>query len=506
MKKILSTEQIREADAFSIQHEPIASIDLMERAARACADRILELRIDQGRRFRVFCGMGNNGGDGLAIARMLLEAGCAVSAVVIHHQDRPSTDHAANRQRLSALGAEVLDLGSASVPPAIDRRDVVIDALLGSGLSRPVDGILMRTMEVINASGAQVIAIDVPSGLNADGIIGPGTVAIRAARTLSFELPKPAFFFAENAPYVGHWEVLPIGLDAAFIGTRPSNHQLLEDKDASDMLRQRDRFAHKGDFGHALLIAGGKGKMGAAVLAAKACLRSGAGLCTVHLPASGVPIMQAAAPEAMCSAGEDPDLLNGLPGLAPFNAMGIGPGIGTDVRTAAMMKLLIQEIRVPLVIDADALNILALNKTWLGFLPPGTILTPHPKEFDRLAGSSPNSIVRLERARENAVKWKVVIVLKGAHTAICDPNGQVTFNPTGNPGMARGGSGDVLTGLLAGLLAQGYPPLDAGRLGAYLHGLAGDLAAADLGMDGMTAIDLVEHLPVAWRRLRDGAG
>lgn len=504
MKKILSTEQIREADAFSIQHEPIASIDLMERAARACAERILELGIDRRRRFRVFCGMGNNGGDGLAIARMLLEAGYTVSAVVIHHLDRPSTDQAVNRQRLSALGVEVLDLGPGAVPPAIDRSEVVIDAMLGSGLSRPVDGLLRGTMELINASGAQVIAIDVPSGLNADGIIAPGTVAIRADRTLSLELPKLAFFFAENAPYVGKWDLLPIGLDAAFIGTRPSHHQLLEEKDARAMLLPRHRFAHKGDFGHALLIAGGKGKMGAAVLAAKACLRSGAGLCTVHLPASGVPIMQAAVPEAMCSAGEDPDLLNGLPLLAPFNAMGIGPGMGTAVRTAAMMKLLIQEAHVPLVIDADALNILAMNKTWLGFLPRGTILTPHPKEFDRLAGNSPNGIVRLERARENAVKWNTVIVLKGAFTAICDPNGQVTFNPTGNPGMAKGGSGDVLTGLLAGLLAQGYPPLDAARLGAYLHGLAGDLAAAELGMDGMTAIDLVGHLPVAWRRLREG--
>jgi NAD(P)H-hydrate epimerase len=325
---------------------------------------------------------------------------------------------------------------------------------------------------------------------------------VQADHVLTFECPKLSLLLPENAPFVGQLHILPIGLDKAFISSLKSPYYLIEDTDPMEWMPARHRADHKGHFGHALLVAGHRGSMGAAVLAARAAVRSGVGLLTVHVPNGTNHILQTAVPEAMLSIDASPDVATHLSAKGPFSAAGVGPGIGQDAATANLLKRLIQDPHGPLIVDADALNILSDNKTWLAFLPNTSILTPHPKEFDRLTEKAASGFERLQRARDFARRFGVVLVLKGAFTAVCSPDSQVYFNPTGNPGMAKGGSGDVLTGIITGLVAQGIPSLDAARLGVYAHGLAGDLAATDLGMDGMLPSDLVERLPLAWRRIR----
>lgn len=504
MIPILTAAQVREADAWTIAHGNTTSTDLMEQAARACTNWILQDHRDLliGGPVYVLCGMGNNGGDGLAIARQLHEQGSTVVAAIVHHRAEATKDHALNLDRYTAAGGTRIEVRRAEDLASLTGAHVIIDALVGTGLSRPLDGLLAEVVERINALPATVISIDLPSGLDGDALPLPKASIVRADHTLCFQVPRPVFFHAEAADHVGDGHVLPIGLDTDHIQRMHADRHLLEAKDMAALLPVRPRFAHKGTFGHALLIAGGIGHAGAAVLAARSCSRSGAGLCTIHAPSGLQTILQTAVPEAMCRADAEVERIVELPSLGPFDAVGVGPGVGTHPGTARMLKRLIQEAVTPLVIDADALNILSENTTWLGFLPRGTVLTPHPKEFDRLAGRSSDSMERLQRARDMAVKYGCVIVLKGACTAVCDASGRVYFNPTGNPGMARGGSGDVLTGLLTGSLAQGIPVLSAALLATYLHGAAGDRAAAALGMDGMTASDLIAHLPAAFQELR----
>ena len=452
------------------------------------------------------CGMGNNGGDGLAIARLLKARGWEPRVVLVHHAPAASADNEVNQERTERAGLRIHHVRHPVDLAGVERPALLVDALLGSGVSRPLQGIASEVVKWMNASGAPIVAIDLPSGLHGDGLDSGDTPIVQATWTLCLEAARPALFFRENERFLGEWTLVPIGSDQGFIAGLGAKVGLTQASDVRSLLRTRRRFDHKGDHGHGLIIAGMTGRMGAAVLAVRSCLRSGVGLCTAHVPAQGLHILQAAAPEAMCTVDGSDDHLSALPQLASFTSIGIGPGIGTHADTAQLLKLLIQEAQVPLVVDADGLNLLAENKTWLAFLPPGTILTPHPKEFDRLAGPSVNSQERLARARDMAVKWRCVIVLKGAFSAICDPSGQVRFNPTGNPGMAKGGSGDVLTGLLTGLLAQRLSPLDAAVLGVYLHGLAGDMAAFQLGMDAMKSGDIIEHLPAAFQRLREVPG
>lgn len=509
MIPVLSASAIREADARTIANEPITSWALMERAAQRCTERIVALTDRTGpctgRRcdFVVIAGMGNNGGDGLAIARLLKQRGRKVRVLLVQHRAQPSPDHAENLRRSIERDVEVARLSPEEHGFAIAGTEVIIDALFGIGMERPVEGWIADVIRMINGSQRPVIAIDMPSGLPSDLGIEHGAV-IRAERTLTFEVPKPSFFLPENDELVGDWELIGIGLDRDFLVNYPTEHHLIEEEDVITILRPRPRSAHKGQFGHALLVAGSKGRMGAAVLATQAALRSGVGLLTTHLPAIGLGVVQTVAPEAMCSVDPMMDCISQLPELGPYSGIGIGPGISVNEHSAHVVKNLIQVSSVPCVIDADGLNLLGENPTWLAFLPKNTILTPHPKELDRLVGKSLRTGTdRLAQARQLAVRSQCYVVLKGARTAICDPTGHVFFNTTGNQGMAKGGSGDALTGILTGLLAQGYSPLEACLLGVHTHGLAGDLAARSKGMDGMTAGDLIEHLPAAWQRLRD---
>lgn len=501
--KILSAEQIRSADQFTIQSEPINSVDLMERAAGKCYEWI-KGNFSETKTFHVFCGIGNNGGDGLVIARKLFESGFDVRTYIVRFSDKCSDDFLINESRLKATGVSVSDITDPEFEIAVYENDIIIDAIFGTGLTRPIEGLTAGVIHKINSFKRTVIAVDCPSGLFCEDNSGniPENI-IKAKYTLTFQVPKLAFLFSENHQYVGKWQILDIGLDINYIESLATGYHYLTESVICGIYQKRSRFSHKGTFGHALIMAGSVGKLGAAVLASKACLRAGAGLVTAHIPSAGNIVMQAALPEAMVSSDPELNLISEIPKLNNYNAVGIGPGIGTDKITANAFKQLIQNSSVPIVIDADGLNILSENKTWLAFLPSGSILTPHPKEFERLYGIADNGFHRLQILKDEAFRRQVYIVLKGAFTAIATPGGNIYFNSTGNPGMATGGSGDVLTGIITGLLAQGYSSLESCLLGVYIHGLAGDCAAAELGEEAMIAGDITNYLGKAFLSLNE---
>jgi len=498
--KILTAGQIREADKYTIEHEPIASIDLMERAAGACTSWVTE-HFPKETGVAVICGMGNNGGDGLAIARQLYDKGYSVEVFIVSLFSRASEDFLANKKRLESIQVKEIAKADALNFPA-DSRMVIIDAILGSGLSKPMDGELAEVIQKINSLHGSVISIDMPSGLAMEDNTGfDRKNIIKASVTLTFETPKLSFLFADNAENVGEFYVLDIGIDKKFLAGQKSSVNWVMPDMASSFLRPRARFSHKGTYGHALLVAGSYGKMGAAILGAKSCLRSGAGVLTTHIPKCGYQIMQTSVPEAMVSADVEEQVFSGIRDISKFNAIGIGPGIGISEKTAKGLKLLIQQASIHMVFDADALNILSENKTWLSFLSRGSILTPHPGEFARLAGKSSGGWEAYNMQREFAIKYGVIVVLKGAYTSIAMPGGEVYFNSTGNPGMATAGSGDTLTGIILGLLAQGYSPQQAAILGVYIHGLAGDIAAGEWGENALIAEDITNCLGRAFQQI-----
>ncbi len=501
MIKIFSSEQVRKADTYTIQNEPVSSVNLMERAAAACVDWMNNFRDLSQKRILILCGPGNNGGDGLVIARLLHQQNISVTAFIPDDKSKVSDDFAVNLRRAGECGVE-MNSHEAFTLSLVTENTIIVDALFGSGLSKPLGNRYKELAETINQSPCVTISIDIPSGLFADQPLDPvKAIVVKADYTLSFQFPKLSFLFPENEYITGEWHILPIGLHPEFIDSEPCRYKLVELTDVKAILKPRSRFSHKGSFGHALLIGGSKGKIGAATLMGKSCLHSGAGLVTVHVPACGCTVVQTAVPELMVSVDEDENECTQLPRLDPYAAIAAGPGLGTGKNTASMLKHLIQEARVPLLLDADALNILSDNRTWLAFLPKGSVLTPHPGEFARLAGNTSNSFDRLEKVRELCIKYSLNMVLKGAYTLVCSPLGNCYFNTTGNPGMATGGSGDVLTGLITGLLAQGYFPTEACILGVYLHGLSGDIAAEHTGYESLIAGNLIENFGKAFRTL-----
>lgn len=503
MIKIFSTDQAREIDQYTIQNEPISSIDLVERASTRFVQEFCRYYSRQ-MRVVVFAGRGNNGADALAIARLLAEESYQVEAYLFNPSGVLSDECEQNRLRLQEMRSvrffEIVDDFNA---PLLTQRDVVIDGLFGTGLTRPLEGGFAAVVEYINQSEAQVVSIDIPSGLFGEDNGGNNPEAIiRADMTLTFGFPKLAFLFPENARYVGKWKRLDISLHPEITEYTATPWSMMTENDVAMLVRRRDSFAHKGTFGHALLIAGSKGKIGAAILAARACLRSGAGLLTVHLPQRAEVIMQTAFPEAMIDADLNQNHFSNVPELAAYSAIGIGPGLGQHMETAIAFERLLRTTDKPMVIDADALNILSANREWYTSIPPYSILTPHPKEFDRMVGDSRSDYERLERARKFAVEYQLVLVLKGAYTAICAPSGDIYFNTSGNSGMATAGSGDVLTGFLLGLLAQGYDSEKAAMIGVYLHGCAGDLAANFLSEESVLASDIIDMLGKAYKQVK----
>ncbi|MCE7066795.1 NAD(P)H-hydrate dehydratase [Dyadobacter sp. CY326] len=490
--KILNVNQTRQLDAYTIENEPISSLDLMERASNAFL-RWFCNQFVHTRPVAIFCGKGNNGGDGLAVARLLKVGGYNVSVFIIEYSNNASEDFQGNLTRLKQH-LEPTSIASADQLPELSENVICIDALLGSGLTRPADGLLAQVIGYLNALPNKMVSIDIASGLYTDKANETTDAIIEPNFTVSFQLPKLAFLMPQNAKFVGAWHLVDIGLNEKFIHDVETPFYYTDKRAAEKLIKPRDKFAHKGTFGHALLIAGSYGKMGAAVLSGKACLRSGVGLLTMHIPSCGYDIIQISVPEAMAVTDTNHKHISELPDLESYSAIGIGPGLGKDSETVLVIEQLLATTQSPLIIDADALNILSENRHLLDKLPENTILTPHPKEFQRLAGESKNEFERLQISIDFARKYKVIICLKGANTAVILPNGEVHFNSTGNPGMATGGTGDVLTGIITSLLAQKYPPYEAAILGVYQHGLAGDRAAQQRSETALIASDLVGKL------------
>lgn len=498
--KILSAEQIRKADKVTIAQEPIRSIDLMERASIKVKDWIVAQIPNVDLRIAVFCGPGNNGGDGLAVARLLNNCDYLVDVYLLNIGPYCSPDYLLNLKRLPKRSyVQTFETKEGDDIPDLSKYGVVIDAIFGSGLSRPISDYWASLVASINSSDAKKISIDIPSGMYADASVEG--IAVTADHTLSFQCPKLAFFMAENDRFIGQWTILDIGLDPTYLENINAKHEVVTHQLATSCLQSRRKFDHKGTFGHALLICGGYGKVGAALLAAKACLRGGVGKLTVHVPRYAYQVMQLGMPEAMVHIDKHDFWFSGVNSDEPFESIGVGCGIGQKQVTKDGLKSLIDSTNEPMILDADALNILAKNHSWLKELPMGSILTPHPGEYKRLFDKTENDFERLEQQIDLSRKLNLFIIYKCANTCITTPDGMAYFNVTGNPGMATAGSGDVLTGLITGLLAQYRDPLKASLLGVYLHGLAGDLAAKTVGQHGLIASDIIDHLPEAFMTL-----
>ena len=503
--KIFTAAQIRELDKYTIDNEPISSLDLMERAAKTLTRAIMECWFTRTP-IVVFAGPGNNGGDALAVARMLAEFSYQVTVYLFNISGSLSPDCATNKRRLQEckLIHRFVEVTREFDPPQLDEEMLVVDGLFGSGLNKTLAGGFSSLVKYINASPSQVVSIDVPSGLmTEDNTYNVRANVIRANMTLTLQQPKLSFLFPECQQFVGQLRVLDIRLSQEAIDKMDARYCITEESMVRSCLLDRSPFANKGQMGHALLIAGSYCMAGAAVLATQACLRAGAGKVTINTPKRNVPILQMSAPEAIVQCGMEETIFAEAVETDEYNALGIGPGLGQSEQTAIALIAQLRRTQCPIVADADAINILANHRAWMQQLPKGVIFTPHPKEFDRLEGHSADSYERLTKARKLAERLQGYVILKGRYTAICLPDGKVVFNPTGNAGMATAGCGDVLTGIITGLLARGYKAPEACLVGVYLHGLAGDLAANDLGEESLVAGDLIRYLPKAFKRLKE---
>lgn len=496
--KILSASQMQDWDKFTMIHEPIASIDIMERAATKCTAWLIA-NCTSATSFAVFCGKGNNGGDGLAIARMIIEKNISVKIYILEFGFPGTPDFQSNLARLHKITNEIHFIEEPAHFPALPSGVVLIDALLGSGLNRKPIGLLESLLHHINQSALPVISIDLPSGMFSCGSSFQNTKII-AAHTLTFQALKLAFLLPENEKSTGQVHILDIGLHPRYLSQAESKLEMITAQLVRSLHKPRKRFSHKGNFGHALLIAGSAGKMGAAILSSRACMRSGAGLLTIMVPEKENDIMQISVPEAMTityPAGLEQITAD----LTTFNAIGFGPGFGTTPDKIKLAGNILEQCHAPMLIDADALNCISIKKEFLSLIPAGSILTPHTKEFDRLFGEHTDHYARIISALNQAANFNCIIILKGQHTFIATPQSKGYFNTTGNAGMATAGSGDVLSGVLTGLLAQGYSSLEAAILGVYLHGSAGDYAITSHSIESMIAGDIIETLGDAFKAI-----
>ena len=501
--KIFSVEQIQKWDSFTIDKEGILSINLMERAAVSCFSWIVQ-NFDEFFCFKIFCGKGNNGGDGLALARLLNSIKYQVS-VFIPHTDKPgSPDFEENLKKLKRTSVDISVLQNENSFPKFSDKDVVIDALFGTGLNKPVEGFYKEIIGYINANSNDTIAIDVPSGLYVDKSTiteNEDVSIIKADYTLTFQNQKLAFLVEENEPYTGEVLFFDIGLSKDYEESTPTPFEFIDDDVIKGIYKPRKNFANKGNYGYASLLCGSYGMMGAAVLSSLACLKSGAGKLTSVVCEAGYAIMQTSVPEAMCIVSGEKHISK-FKDFQNFDVLGIGPGIGKFKSHIELLEDIFKDFKGPIVIDADALNILSENQELYSSIPVDTIITPHPKEFERLFGKSISDFDRIDKAIEKAKELNIYIVLKGHHTLIATPDGKGYFNSTGNPGMATAGAGDVLTGIITGLLAQKYSPLQSCLLGVYLHGLAGDIAAEGLSQEALIAKDIIDNLGAAFKEIQ----
>jgi len=498
--KIFSTKQIKSWDTYTIERERINSLELMERASKVFVSWFTEQFSNKTIPIYVFCGNGNNGGDGFAISRLLHQESYKVNVIVLTPPVKRSKDNEANLNAIQKMSnLKILNLSTSQNFPTIQNSSIVIDALFGTGLKGELYGFFQNLVRFLNKLNVIRVAVDIPSGLFGDA--SSKGVIFNADYTFSFEQPKLAFMFPENHKYVGEWIAKTIHLSKEYYFSESSDNYLLTSKVALSHYKKRRKFEHKGNFGHALLIMGSRGKIGAAVLSTFACLRSGCGLATVYTPSCGYEILQTSIPEAMVITDNHDSYSGSFPKTDTYKAIGIGCGLGLAIETQKAFGELLRNSKQPLVLDADALNIIAMNPNMLTIIPKDSILTPHPKEFERLFGKTSNNFERNRLQREKAIRLKCFILIKGAHSCIATPEGICYYNSTGNSGMATAGSGDVLTGIITGLLAQGYSSKAALCLGVYLHGLAGDLGTQELGEESLIARDIIKYLPKAFIKL-----
>jgi ADP-dependent NAD(P)H-hydrate dehydratase / NAD(P)H-hydrate epimerase len=499
MLPLLTSAQIREADAYTIANEPISSVNLMERAAKALVGWFVNHFPDKKQPVTVYCGTGNNGGDGLAIARMLdAHQYNALSVKVVRFSDKASDDFNINLKRIQDTGITLSEIGPGESLPD-EHSPVIIDALLGTGLNKPLEDDYKRLVNHINSLEKTVVAVDVPTGFFSDGEMPPDAVMLRSDLVITFQQPKINFLLPESRPYIKCWEVVNIGIDEKFVATLNSPYQLVADKDIRQLLKPRHRFSNKGTYGHALIVAGQSETMGAALLCASGCAYSGAGLTTACVPQSGLTALNSYLPEIMAIVRQG----NQLPKIdwASFSTIGIGPGLGKDDAALALLTDILTNYKKPVVIDADALNLLSAHKELWTTIPANSILTPHMKEFDRLFGEHKNWWQRIQTGIKKAKEHSIYILLKNDYTLIITPRGKVYFNTTGNAAMATGGMGDVLTGIITSLLAQKYSSEEACIVGAYVHGKAGDELALPNRMNVVLPGVLAERIPITMAKL-----
>jgi NAD(P)H-hydrate epimerase len=495
--KILSAQQTRKADAHTIQTEPISSLNLMERAAKRATYKLLDLNL--GTKYHIMCGQGNNGGDGLVMARYLAEAGQTVVVTIVEHSKNPSEDFKVNAKRLAKTKAEVVPLASADGLRQPEPKTVVVDALLGSGLDRPLEGLLVEVCQTLNSWPNPKVAVDLPTGLFAD-INQENDLqhVLKVDYTLTFQHPKLSLLNAFTAPHAGEVCVINIGLDPKFYKNAEGHAFFVEKNELAQWYKPRPKFGYKNSYGHAYLVAGSEGKIGAALLASESAMRSGVGLLTLNGVAAAEASLNVRLPAAMFTNREA--AINWS--TFSYQAMGLGPGLGTHKPAQVLLKQTIQNYSGPTVLDADALNILAQNKTWLSFLNQKTVLTPHVGEFKRLLGVKKLTENYPKQLRGFAQHHRVYVLLKDTISILASPSGQLFYCDFGSPALATAGTGDVLTGIILGLLAQGYPVYQAVLLGVYLHGTAAKKAAEASSAESVIASDVSLHLGAAFATLR----
>ena len=501
--KIFTSKQLRDWDAYTIKADNLTSIELMDKAAEIFCEWFQIFQIIDDLKIEIFCGSGNNGGDGIAIAKILKYLGCDVK-IWWCKTSAPTPDffHQLN-QLPDDDSIPVFSIKEDDPLPKINKKAIVIDAIFGTGLTRSIKGYWATLIEHININGNIIYSVDMPSGMFSD-FYSEG-ICINANKVCSFEVPKLAFFMRSNEERIRSFYVESLDLNQKYYLETVADYQTVEEDDIFDIFKIRSKFAHKGDFGHALLVVGKEGSMGAAILASKSCMRSGVGKCTVHTPRCGRDVLQISVPEVMLIIDKEDTILSQSIDYNIYDAIGVGCGIGTHQLTATLLAEILTKAKKPLVLDADALNIIAQNQELLSFIPKGTIITPHPKEFERLFGHSPNEFMQLEIQKQKSMELGIIIVLKGHHTVISDVDGLSYINTNGNDGMATAGSGDVLTGIITSFLAQQYLPIDAAKLGVYLHGLAGDIALSHQTQETLIASDLIKHFHEAFDDIKIGS-
>jgi len=499
MLKILSSSQLYETDTVTVKKGDISFLDLMEHVGDLCFQWIHNRLHGSSVAIQVFCGTGNNGGDGLVVARHLKQHGYNVNTYIINCDNKRSDTFLKNYERLKEIGVWPEMITCKSELPEVTENDMVVDAIFGLGLSRSPEGLLKETIQFINTTNAYVLSIDFPSGLFSDKAVIDTESVIKAYHTLTFQTPKLAFLLPENRSYINTWDIIDISLDQEYLNTVESDYHLTSKADVVPMYQFREKFSHKGDYGHSLIIGGSFGKVGAVSLTSKAALIIGSGLVTAYVPKCAYQILQTSIPEVMVEVDAENEL-HYFNSKVKATVIGIGVGLGTSTATAKGFAQFLKLNKKPLVIDADAINLLSKDKSLLKLVPENSILTPHPKEFERLVGKWKDDYAKLKKLVALSKKYKIIIVLKGAYSAIAF-QGKVYFNTTGNPALATAGSGDVLTGIITGLIAQKYPSFEAAILGVYLHGRTSELAMTTKVFETFTASDCIDYLSEAYADL-----